>query len=54
LVLLAVELGEESPALDEPSDFSLGAAPDAESGVVSPEEATIGELRDIALVRKSV
>lgn len=53
-LLLDVEVGEVSPAFDDTSDFSLGAAPEAESGVVSPEDATIGELRDIALVRKSV
>lgn len=53
-MLLTAEVGQESEsALEEPSDLSLGAAPEAESGVVSPD-VTTGELRDMALVRKSV
>lgn len=38
----------------EASDCSLAARPEAESGVVSPDDTTAGELRDMALDRKSV
>lgn len=53
--MLAVEVvGDSRSLLYEQSDRSLLAVSGTESGVVSPEERAAGELRAMALVRKSV
>ena len=54
VLTLEVEVvGDERSDLQEHSDCSLLAESGSESGVVSPE-ANAGELRDMALERKSV
>jgi hypothetical protein len=56
--LTPVSVGDEAEcsSLQEYSDGTLIAVSgsDADSGVVSPEPSTRGELRDMALDRKSV
>lgn len=57
LSLVTLTAGDEGSSLQEQSDCSQTAisGTDVEdSGVVSPEETTKGELRDMALDRKSV